>query len=260
MTNITIFKNNDFGEVRTLEQDGKTLFCGSDVAKALGYARPNDALNAHCRYTVKCSTPHPQSPGKSIDMLFIPEGDLYRLIVNSKLPAAEKFERWVFDEVIPTVRKHGLYAKDELLNNPDLFISALEELKAERERTKRLELENAKNKQIIGELKPKASYYDLILQNKSLMPISQIAKDYGMSGKAFNKLLHELGVQFKQGNTWLLYQGYADQGYTQSRTFAIDAERSRMHTYWTQKGRLFLYDLLKNERSLLPVIERKQSA
>lgn len=257
MTNITIFKNNDFGEVRTLEQDGKTLFCGSDVAKALGYAIPSKAVNTHCKGVSKMEVP---TNGGSQQMLFISEGDLYRLIVNSKLPSAEKFERWVFDEVIPTVRKHGLYAKDELLNNPDLFISALEELKAERERTKRLELENAKNKQIIGELKPKASYYDLILQNKSLMPISQIAKDYGMSGKAFNKLLHELGVQFKQGNTWLLYQGYADQGYTQSRTFAIDAERSRMHTYWTQKGRLFLYDLLKNERSLLPVIERKQSA
>ncbi len=257
MTNITIYKNNDFGEVRTLEQDGKTLFCGSDVAKALGYAIPSKAVNTHCKGVSKMEVP---TNGGTQQMLFIPEGDLYRLIVNSKLPSAEKFERWVFDEVIPTVRKHGLYAKDELLNNPDLFISALEELKAERERTKRLELENAKNKQIIGELKPKASYYDLILQNKSLMPISQIAKDYGMSGKAFNKLLHELGVQFKQGNTWLLYQGYADQGYTQSRTFAIDAERSRMHTYWTQKGRLFLYDLLKNERSLLPVIERKQSA
>ena len=257
MTNITIFKNNDFGEVRTLEQDGKTLFCGSEVAKALGYAIPSKAVNTHCKGVSKMEVP---TNGGSQQMLFISEGDMYRLIVNSKLPSAEKFERWVFDEVIPTVRKHGLYAKDELLNNPDLFISALEELKAERERTKRLELENAKNKQIIGELKPKASYYDLILQNKSLMPISQIAKDYGMSGKAFNKLLHELGVQFKQGNTWLLYQGYADQGYTQSRTFAIDAERSRMHTYWTQKGRLFLYDLLKNERSLLPVIERKQSA
>jgi prophage antirepressor-like protein len=257
MTNITIYKNNDFVEVRTLEQDGKTLFCGSDVAKALGYVIPSKAVNTHCKGVSKMEVP---TNGGTQQMLFIPEGDLYRLIVNSKLPSAEKFERWVFDEVIPTVRKHGLYAKDELLNNPDLFISALEELKAERERTKRLELENAKNKQIIGELKPKASYYDLILQNKSLMPISQIAKDYGMSGKAFNKLLHELGVQFKQGNTWLLYQGYADQGYTQSRTFAIDAERSRMHTYWTQKGRLFLYDLLKNERSLLPVIERKQSA
>ena len=191
MTNITIYKNNDFGEVRTLEQDGKTLFCGSDVAKALGYAIPSKAVNTHCKGVSKMEVP---TNGGTQQMLFIPEGDLYRLIVNSKLPSAEKFERWVFDEVIPTVRKHGLYAKDELLNNPDLFISALEELKAERERTKRLELENAKNKQIIGELKPKASYYDLILQNKSLMPISQIAKDYGMSGKAFNKLLHELGA------------------------------------------------------------------
>ncbi|HRY14115.1 MAG TPA: phage antirepressor KilAC domain-containing protein, partial [Syntrophomonadaceae bacterium] len=85
---------------------------------------------------------------------------------------------------------------------------------------------------------------------------SKIAKDYGMSGKAFNKLLHELGVQYKMGDTWLLYQQYADQGYTQSRTHAIDAEKSRMHTYWTQKGRLFLYDLLKNRRGLLPMIER----
>jgi phage antirepressor YoqD-like protein len=81
-------------------------------------------------------------------------------------------------------------------------------------------------------LKPKASYYDLILQNKSLVPISKIAKDYGMSGRAFNKLLHDLGVQYKMGNCWLLYQEYADQGYTQSKTHAIDAERSVMHTYF----------------------------
>lgn len=260
MSNLTIFNNVEFGEIRTLEINDKPYFCGSDVAKALGYQRPSDALNAHCRYTVKCSTPHPQAPSKTIEMLFIPEGDLYRLIVNSKLPSAEKFEQWVFDEVLPSVRKHGLYAKEELLNNPDLFISALQELKAEKERTKLLELENAQKKQIISELQPKASYYDLILQNKSLLPISKIAKDYGMSGKAFNKMLHELGIQFKQGNTWLLYQQYANQGYTQSKTYAIDADRSAMHTYWTQKGRLFLYDLLKNRKKLLPVIERKQSA
>jgi phage antirepressor YoqD-like protein len=108
--------------------------------------------------------------------------------------------------------------------------------------------------------KPKASYYDLILQNKSLVPISKIAKDYGMSGRAFNKLLHELGVQYKMGNCWLLYQEYADQGYTQSKTHAIDAERSVMHTYWTQKGRLFIYDLLKNKKGILPVIEREQKS
>lgn len=260
MSNLTIFNNVEFGEIRTLEINDKPYFCGSDVAKALGYAKPQNAIDAHCRYTLKQGTPHPQSQTKTIEMLFIPEGDLYRLIVNSKLPSAEKFEQWVFDDVLPTVRKHGLYAKEELLNNPDLFISALQELKAEKERTKLLELENAQKKQIISELQPKASYYDLILQNKSLLPISKIAKDYGMSGKAFNKMLHDLGIQFKQGNTWLLYQQYANQGYTQSKTYAIDTDRSAMHTYWTQKGRLFLYDLLKNKKKLLPVIERKQSA
>ena len=257
MTNITTFKNSEFGEIRTLEQNEKTLFCGSDAAKALGYAIPSKAVNTHCKGVSKVEVP---TKGGMQQMLFIPEGDLYRLIVNSKLPSAEKFEGWVFDEVLPSIRKHGLYAKEELLDNPDLFISALQKLKAEKERVKLLELENAQHKQIIGELQPKASYYDLILQNKSVMPISQIAKDYGMSGKGFNQMLHDLGIQYRQSNTWLLYQSYADRGYTQSKTYAIDAERSVMHTYWTQKGRLFLYDLLKNKRNLLPIIERKQSA
>ena len=109
-------------------------------------------------------------------------------------------------------------------------------------------------------MKPKACDYDMILQNKSTVPISQIAKDYGMSGRAFNAMLHDLGIQFKQGNTWLLYSKYQNNGYTQSRTHAIDAERSVMHTYWTQKGRLFLYDVLKNQKNLLPVIERSSAA
>ena len=110
--------------------------------------------------------------------------------------------------------------------------------------------------QQIAEVQPKASYYDLILQNKNTVPITQIAKDYGMSGRKFNELLHELGVQYKFRKTWLLYQQYAECGYTQSRTYAIDESRSVMHTYWTQKGRLFLYDLLKNE-GILPVIEQE---
>ena len=107
-----------------------------------------------------------------------------------------------------------------------------------------------------AEMQPKASYYDLILQNKNTVPITQIAKDYGMSGRKFNELLHELGVQYKFRKTWLLYQHYAECGYTQSRTYAIDESRSVMHTYWTQKGRLFLYDLLKSE-GILPVIEQE---
>lgn len=110
--------------------------------------------------------------------------------------------------------------------------------------------------QQIAEMQPKASYYDLNLQNKNTVPITQIAKDYGMSGRKFNELLHELGVQYKFRKTWLLYQQYAECGYTQSRTYAIDESRSVMHTYWTQKGRLFLYDFLKSE-GILPIMEQE---
>lgn len=127
------------------------------------------------------------------------------------------------------------------------------------EKNETLLLENAQSKQIICELQPKASYYDTILQNKSLMPITQIAKDYGMSAIRLNEILHELAVQFKQGDVWLLYQKYASQGYTQSKTHIIDAERSKIHTQWTQKGRLFIYDLLKNKKGILPLIEREKA-
>lgn len=264
MVNMQLFKNTEFGELNVLVIDGKEYFPATESARMLGYVNPYKAVNDHCRYLTKCEVPHPQNQNTTIGMNFIPEGDLYRLIVKSKLPSAEKFEKWVFEEVLPDIRKHGIYATnkllDEIINNPDFGIKLFTEYKLEKERRKQLELENAQNKQIIGELKPKASYYDLILQNKSLMPITKIAKDYGLSGTAMNKLLHELAVQFRMGDTWLLYQKYADMGYTQSKTHAIDDEHSVMHTYWTQKGRLFLYDLLKNESGLLPIIERSQKS
>lgn len=116
----------------------------------------------------------------------------------------------------------------------------------------------AKN-QIIGELKPKADYLDKILKSKSLVTATQIAKDYGMSGQAFNKLLNELGVQYKQSNQWLLYTKYQDKGYTSSETFVVEdtagLEKTVMNTKWRQKGRLFLYNLLK-DNGVLPLIER----
>lgn len=125
------------------------------------------------------------------------------------------------------------------------------------EKNEQLQLQNAQKEQIIHELKPKATYYDLVLQNKSLLSITKIAKDYGLSGRKMNEMLHELGVQFKQGDCWLLYQKYAERGYTQSRTHVIDEEKSKLNTYWTQKGRLFIYDLLKAEKGLLPLIEQE---
>jgi phage antirepressor YoqD-like protein len=150
-----------------------------------------------------------------------------------------------------------MYATDQLLDNPDFLIQTIQTLKEEREKRRALELENAQKSQIIGELQPKATYYDLVLQNKSTIPITHIAKDYGMSAIKFNELLHELHVQFKLQSVWLLYAEHQDKGYTQSKTHVIDSDRSVMHTQWTQKGRLFLYDLLKKEKEILPIIERE---
>ena len=109
MNNIQIFKNCNFGEVRTIEIDGKAYFVASDIAKALGYSNTRDAVKKHCKWVAKCDIPHPQSNSKVLKVNVIPEGDMYRLISNSELPNAEKFERWVFDEVLPTIRQTGQY-------------------------------------------------------------------------------------------------------------------------------------------------------
>ncbi|CAI3662475.1 MULTISPECIES: phage antirepressor KilAC domain-containing protein [Clostridium] len=190
---------------------------------------------------------------------FLTEDGLYEVLMQSRKPIAKKFKKEV-KKILKDVRKHGMYATDELLDNPDLLIEVATKLKEEREKNKALEEENAQKTQIIGELQPKASYYDLILQNNSLVAISVIGKDYGMSGTALNKKLHELGVQYLQGKTWLLYAKYQDKGYTFSKTQnypkSDGTQGSKMHTYWTQKGRLFIYDLLKQE-GILPIIERE---
>lgn len=109
MNEIQIFNNAEFGEIRTFMIDGKTYFVANDIAKALGYAKPQNAVSTHCRYALKQGVPHPQNPDRIIEVIVIPEGDMYRLISKSKLKSAEKFEKWVFDEVLPTIRKTGGY-------------------------------------------------------------------------------------------------------------------------------------------------------
>lgn len=237
------------------------LFCASDIASALGYTNTRDAISRHCKGVVKRDT---LTNGGKQSMTFIPEGDVYRLITHSKLPEAERFERWVFDEVLPTIRKHGAYMTDDVLakaiENPDFAIGILNALKAEKEKNKELVSTVAVQKQQISELQPKASYYDVILNCKDLLSIGKIAKDYGKSAVWLNKWLHEMGVQYHQGDIWLLYQKYAEMGYTSTKTHAYNGddgfEHSRVHTYWTQKGRLFIYNLLK-DNGILPIIERK---
>ena len=249
MNNLQVFTNENFGEVRTIVEGSEVLFCARDIAVALGYAKPENAINQHCKATLKRGI---LSKGGNQETNFIKEGDVYRLIVKSKLPQAERFERWVFDEVLPTIRKHGVYAVEELLDNPDFAIQALTALKEERARVKEL-------KGKVKELEPKANYCDTVLECKNAIAISVIAKDYGYSALKFNELLHELGVQYKQGDTWLLYQKYAKKGYTNSKTHNYKktdgANQAKVHTYWTQKGRLFLYELLK-KKGILPIVER----
>lgn len=266
MNEIFNFKGQ---EVRTVTIDNEPYFLGNDVANILGYKRPGDAIKQHIdeddrkTLTYKAFGDLEHSLWKGNDFsnkTFITESGVYALIFGSELPQAKEFKRWVTSEVLPAIRKHGMYAIDYLLDNPDVAIAAFEKLKEERQLRLQAQEEVAQKNQIIQELQPKATYYDLILQSESLVAISVIAKDYGMSAKKLNNLLHELKVQFKQGNTWLLYQKYANKGYTQSKTHALDAERSVMHTYWTQNGRLFIYDLLKNKKGILPLIEQDEVA
>lgn len=252
---LQVFNSTEFGSVRTATVNGEVMFVGKDVADILEYTNTAKAIRDHVDEEDKL-TERIVLSGQNREVIFINESGLYSLILSSKMPNAKKFKHWVTAEVLPAIRKHGMYAIDEILENPDLAIAALTQLKEERERRKQLECQTLIQRQQIAEMQPMASYYDLILQNKNTVPITQIAKDYGMSGRKFNELLHELGVQYKFRKTWLLYQQYAECGYTQSRTYAIDESRSVMHTYWTQKGRLFLYDLLKSE-GILPVIEQE---
>ncbi len=179
MEEMQVFRNEQFGEVRTIEENGKPLFCGSDVARALGYARPNDAISAHCRCTVKRRIPHPQSPDKEIEISFIPEGDVYRLIVRSKLPSAEKFERWVFDEVLPTIRKHGAYFTPETLEaallNPDYLIKLATALKEETEKRKALEAREKENA-------PKVLFADSVGTSESTILVGDLAKIIRQNG------------------------------------------------------------------------------
>ena len=147
-------------------------------------------------------------------------------------------------------------------NSPDMIMKRALQIADKRVITlqtenNQLQLESSVQKQQIAELQPKASYYDLVLQNKSLLSVSKIAKDFGRSAVWLNRYLHELGVQYKQGDIWLLYAKHQDKGYTQTHTHVIDSEKSRVTTKWTQKGRLFIYDLLKN-KGILPLIERQE--
>ena len=254
---LQIFKNAELGSVRSTMINGEPYFVGKDVAEILGYKDTSDAMRRHVDDEDKLTRCFTDS-GQSREMYVINESGLYSLILSSKLPTAK---RWVTSEVLPAIRRHGLYAVDDMLNNPDALIEALQAYKAERMQRLALEAENAIQKQQLIEMQPKASYYDVVLNSPDLVSITEISKDYGWSAQRMNDYLHTKGVQFKQGGRiWILYQKHAEKGYTSTKTHTYPATdgtiHTKVHTYWTQKGRLFIYDLLKAD-GILPIIEQE---
>ena len=165
MNELKIFKNNDFGEIRTVTINGEPHFIGKDVAEILGYIRPDHAVNHHVDDEDKLMYQIDTS-GQNRQMLIINESGLYSLILSSKLPNSKKFKHWVTSEVLPKIRKYGMYAIDDLIANPDLGIAALNALKEEREKNKKLEEKTMIQSQQISEMIPKASYYDVVLNCK----------------------------------------------------------------------------------------------
>lgn len=185
-------------------------------------------------------------------MTLISEAGLYKLVMRSKLPNAEKFSDWACEEVLPAIRKTGVYADPRREITAEMLRRMADALDARDKKIALLEVQNA-------ELQPKADYCDVILQCEELVPTTVIAKDYGYSAKRFNKLLHELKIQFKQGDIWLLYQKYAAKGWSQTKTHKYTGgdgqQHCKVHTYWTQKGRIELYHILKRN-GIAPMIER----
>lgn len=258
MNKLQIFKHDGFGEIRTLEINGEPWFVGKDVTDILGYQNGSRDINRHVDEEDKLTRGITDS-GQSRQMYVINESGLYSLILSSKLPQAKAFKRWVTSEVLPAIRKQGSYS----LGVPTNFRDALYLAYQQQVTIEALETENAFKDQKIAELQPKADYLDTILQSKSLMTITQIAKDYGMSARTMNKKLHALGVQYKQGSQWFLYAKYQNRSYTSSETISViqsdGREKVVMNTKWTLKGRIFLYNLLKEE-GILPMLEKEIGA
>ena len=285
MSEITIFKNEQFGEIRTAGTAESPMFCLSDVCKVLELdqvsrvkSRLNEAGVTSIKVGVQTGTKKDGTPSiQNIDMTFINETNLYKVIMRSDKPQAEPFQDWVCGEVLPSIRKNGGYIASNGLTDEEIMARALDIAHKTIERKQienmalrkengyqkkeivRLESENVQLIAENQELKNDKNYLDLIMRSKALLTISQIAQDYGMSGKALNKKLADMGIQYSINGQWILYARYKDCGYVSSRSIDITRSDGRpdvvLHTEWTQAGRKFLYEELKKQ-GIIPMLER----
>lgn len=258
--------NFEGNEVRTVLINDEPYFVGKDVATAIGYRNTKDAINKHVKSKYRRESRF-ATPSGTQTMTVISEPGIYQLAGQSKLPTAEPFQDWIYEEVLPSIRKHGAYMTDEKIEeallNPDMIISLATKLKNEREKVEVERNGRLIAEQRVEELQPKADYYDQILSNKGVVTVTSIAKNYGMTAPELNKLLNRLGVQYSQSGSWYLYKKYQKNGYTHTIPVPYSHRDGRPdikpQTKWTQKGHIFIYQLLK-EHGILPMIEMKDES
>ena len=271
MNEIQVFSNEKFGQVRGAMIDGEPWLVGKDVAERLLYSNPQKAIRDHVDSEDR-GVNEMDTPGGKQMVVMINESGLYSLIFGSKLDKAKEFKHWVTSEVLPTIRKTGGYVHNSEVfirnylpfaddTTKQLFRLTLDVVDKQNKQIADQQKELAEKSAAIEEMTPKASYYDIVINSPDLIPITIIAKDYGKSGTWLNRKLNEKGVQYRREKTWVLYHQYADKGYVGTKTYAYSgksygAEKHvSINTFWTQKGRLFIYELLKGE-GILPIVER----
>ena len=236
--------------------DGETYFVGKDVASALGYKNSMDALMRHVDEEDKQTSGFTMG-GQKYTMTVINESGLYALILSSKLESAKRFKRWVTSEVLPQIRKNGRY---ELEQHNEQLVKYNKQLSKQ---TRLLACRNALLEEITQQQKPLTDYARTILSSTQTVTVTQIAQDYGISALKFNQMLKDFRIQHKLGGQWILYTPYLHKGYVQgfsSYFVKPDGEvKVKVHTRWSQSGRLFLYEELK-KAGILPLIEKNNVA
>lgn len=267
---IKVFDNSDFGEIRTIVVNDEIWFVGKDVAVALGYSNPSKAVINHVDDEDKRFEMVPVSDsqnGNLVKTAFINESGMYSLVLSSKLPKAKEFKRWVTKEILPSVRKHGGYIiNQEQMTDKELLAKAVivsQSVIAERDkRITQLQAENECQRQIIEDFKPIKQYVDIILDSKESLAITQIAKDYDLTAYQLNNILHDEGIQYKVNNQWVLYREHMGKGYTDSKTHSWTSNDgqvgTKVHTYWTQKGRLLIHKILE-KRGIKPLMDIEEA-
>ena len=256
---MQIFEHPKFGKIPVIQIDGEPYFKATEVANALGYSNPQKAVRDHVDAEDKRTEQIVHPLGGKQNTVVINESGLYSLILSSKLPQAKEFKHWVTAEVLPAIRKQGYYVLEKksvevykrLAGDPEFLIQMGLAIKAEKEKVAQLTQENVALNHQVEELTPKAQYCDDVLNSRELLTISEIAKEFGLNAVKLNKLLNAWGVQYKVNGTWLLYDKYANFGWTKLKTTVFyhkttGQKDSATLTYWTQAGRQAIHNLLKS--------------